>query len=197
MKNILKKFIPIILTISLIFSFSSCSSNVEITEQSVTDTVFAVQNALMGFDTKELKKYVDSPTLEMIMKYADKHDQFQELGHQIFKNLDMVIQDIDIENQTVTVFVINRDLSVATREYMSNLKLKYSSMALLDKLDNEEFLDESLAEITTAIDAAQYNKNTTITLKIEKGKKNLVLSFDNIAEDAVSGGVLTAIKTMG
>jgi hypothetical protein len=35
-----------------------------------------------------------------------------------------------------------------------------------------------------------------VTLDIEQGKKNLVLSFDTDAEDAVSGGALTSIKSI-
>ena len=35
-----------------------------------------------------------------------------------------------------------------------------------------------------------------ITLNIEQGSKNLKLSFDENAENAVSGGALTAIKSI-
>ena len=41
---------------------------------------------------------------------------------------------------------------------------------------------------------AHLTTETTVTLNIEQGKKNLILSFDADAEDAVSGGALQAIK---
>ena len=106
----------------------------------------------------------------------------------------MEVESVDLENKTVTVTVRNKKLTNAASSFSKKLKERYSSFQLLQKLNDESFLDSSLGELVESIAHAQLITETTVTLNIEQGKKNLILSFDTDAEDAVSGGALQAIK---
>lgn len=196
MKNILKRVVPLVLSIVLIFSLAGCSSQTEMTEENVTATVNIVRSALMDFDQKKLEKYVDSQTLDTIFKFAKGHDQFAQLGRTIFAQLSMKIESIDLEKQTVTVLVTNREMQYVAADFTNELLSSYSSVQLLTKLTNDNFLNESLGRLQRQINSVEGIKEETITLKIEQGKRNLVLSFDEEAENAVSGGALGAISSI-
>lgn len=192
----MKKIICLLLALILCLSFTACSGpNADMTEENITETVATVETALKNFDTDDLDKYVDSSTLSVIIGYAERHEQFAELGKAIFANLEMKITNIDMENKTVTVTATNKDLSAATSEFAQSLKNSYSTFALLRKLSDDTFLDEKLAELQDTISNCQMmDEGIEIVLNIEQGSKNLVFSFDSLDEDAVSGGALSAIK---
>lgn len=195
----MKRTISLLLCAVLIcLSLTACSGpNADMTEENITETVETVETALKEFDVDSLKKYVDSSTLSIILGYAEKHEQFVELGKAIFANLEMQVTAIDIENKTVTVAVSNKDLTMAASEFAENLKSKYSTFQLLTKLNSETFLDTKLSELCEKIDASEMLPDVIeVTLDIEQGDKNLVLSFDGNAENAVSGGALSAIKSI-
>ena len=196
MKNIPKILLSVVLAVALAFSFSSCSKSVELTEENVIETVSVVEESLKKFDTKKLEKYVKSSTLSTIMRYADKHKQFKELGKAIFSDLSITVDDVDIKNQTVTVTVKNKDLSSVASDFAEKLKNNYSAVQLLNKLDDDDFLDFSLNQLVESMDAVDDETEVTVTLNVKKGDKNLVLTFDDDSEDAVSGGALTAIKNI-
>lgn len=179
-------------------SLSACSTlNNEMTEENITKTVDRAFDALAKFDTDDLNKYVDSPTLTTIISYAEKHQQFADLGRAIFENLNYEIKSIDTENQTVTISVQNKDLYLVASDFARELKSDYTTFQLLAKLSDDSFLDRKLNELCDDIANAKLSGSTTdITLSVEKGKKNLVLVFDNEAENSVSGGALSAIKTI-
>lgn len=193
----MKKVLSVLLCAVLICAgFSGCSGpNNELTEENITQTVNEAVTALQEFDTEKLEKYVDSQTLSIIMGYADKHEQFAELGRAIFKNLQVEIKEIDIENSTVTVSVLNKNLSETAEDFAKKLKDTYTTIKLIKLLNDESFLDKKLSELCAQIEEDTMKKMPTdIELKITQGKKNLVLTFDEDAENAVSGGALTAIK---
>lgn len=194
----MKKNISIILcAIILVLSLSGCSSSAELTEDNVTKTVDKTFSALKNFDSDELNKYVDSSTLSIIIGYAEKHEQFSQLGKAIFANLSYEIKDIDLEAKTVTVSVKNKDLFNVASDFASQLKKDYSTFQLLSKLNDEKFLDMKLNALCQQIEEAPMSdKDTEITLNIEQSKKNLVLVFNNAAEDGVSGSALNAIKNI-
>lgn len=194
MKKALKVITSILLTLSMVFSLSACSSGAKLTQENVIKTVEIVETALKEFDTEKLQKYVSSTTLDYIIKFSNNHEQFAELGRAIFKDLEMEVESVDLENKTVTVTVRNKKLTNAASSFSKKLKERYSSFQLLQKLDDESFLDSSLGELVESIADAQLTTEVTVTLNIEQGKKNLILSFDADAEDAVSGGALQAIK---
>lgn len=196
MKNIPKILLSVLLAVALAFSFSSCSKSVELTEENVIETVAVVEESLKKFDTKKLEKYVKSSTLSTIMRYADKHKQLKELGKAIFSDLSITVDDVDIKNQTVTVTVKNKDLSSVASDFAEKLKNNYSAVQLLNKLDDDDFLDFSLNQLVESMDAVDDETEVTVTLNVKKGDKNLVLTFDDDSEDAVSGGALTAIKNI-
>ena len=195
----MKKIISIFLCIvAICMSLSACSTlNNEMTEENITKTVDRAFDALAKFDTDDLNKYVDSPTLTTIISYAEKHQQFADLGRAIFENLNYEIKSIDTENQTVTISVQNKDLYLVASDFARELKSDYTTFQLLAKLSDDSFLDRKLNELCDDIANAKLSGSTTdITLSVEKGKKNLVLVFDNEAENSVSGGALSAIKTI-
>lgn len=195
----MKKTVSIILSILIIsFAFCSCSSkpNAELTDENVTKTVDTAFEALKDFDTDELETYVDSSTLNIIIGYAKQHDQFKKLGEAIFANLSYEIKNIDLQNKQVTISVINKDLYLTASEFTNNLLNSYSKFQLLTKLANDNWLDITLAELTESINSAAMEASSTeITLNIIQNKNNLVLTFDETAEDEVSGGALGAIKS--
>ncbi len=196
MTKTIKRIACLIMCALIALSFSGCS-NTEMTEENVKSTVETVETALKEFDSKTLEKYVESETLSYIMKFANKHEQFKKLGQAIFENLTMEVKDVDLEKKTVSVSVKNKDLYTTASNFVYDLLQNYSSVQLLQKLDDEKFLDNSLGELTKNISQAKIkNDELKITLTIKQGKKNLVLGFNETAEDAVSGGAIEAIKSI-
>lgn len=182
----------------MLMCFTACSSTSnKMTEENITKTVDKSFEALKSFDTEELKKYVDSPTLTIIMGYAEKHQQFSDLGKAIFANLSYEVTNIDIENKQVTVKIINKDLYEAAGAFADRLKSDYSTFQLLAKLSDDNFLDRKLSELSEDIsESPMLGGEIEITLDIEQSNKNLVLVFGDESEDAVSGGALSAIKSI-
>lgn len=181
----------------LALSLSACAPNNDMTEKNITATVSEVETALKQFDSKKLEKYVSSSTLSVIIGYAEKHDQFSELGKAIFSGLEIEVKSVDVEAKTVTISVKNKELYTAAAEFADQLKSDYTSFQLLMKLGDDDFLDTKLALLTAKIDEAEMQEDAVeVTLNVTQGKKNLVLSFDSEAEDAVSGGALNAIKSI-
>lgn len=193
----MKKTLSILLCLAfMLVSFTACSSN-SMTEKNVTKTVDTAFAALKEFDTDTLQKYVDSTTLNTIVGYAEKHEQLKQLGQAIFENVDYEIKSIDLDKKTVTLTVKNKDLAQGASEFANELKKDYSAFQLLAKLSDDTFLDSRLAQLKEKIADAQMEENgVDITLNIEQGSKNLKLTFDDTAENAVSGGALSSIKSI-
>lgn len=193
----MKKTLSILLCLAfMLVSFTACLSNA-MTEKNVTKTVDTAFAALKEFDTDTLQKYVDSTTLNTIVGYAEKHEQLKQLGQAIFENVDYEIKSIDLDKKTVTLTVKNKDLAQGASEFANELKKDYSAFQLLAKLSDDTFLDSRLAQLKEKIADAQMEENgVDITLNIEQGSKNLKLTFDDTAENAVSGGALSSIKAI-
>ena len=193
----MKKALSILFCLAFILvSFTACSSNA-MTEKNVTKTVDTAFTALKEFDTDTLQKYVDSSTLNTIVGFAQKHDQIKQLGQAIFENIDYKIKSIDLDKKTVTITVKNKNLAQGASDFATKLKNEYNTVQLLSKLDDEIFLNARLNELKQKISDAQMESDgIDITLNIEQGSKNLKLSFDEKAEDAVSGGALSSIKAI-
>ncbi|MCM1285752.1 MAG: hypothetical protein NC213_03850 [Acetobacter sp.] len=195
----MKKIILTLLCALLVIScFSGCSkTSNELTEENVKATVDIVTTALQNFDTEDLDTYVESSTLQIIAGYAEKHQQFTDLGKALFENLTVETGTIDLENNTVTLYVKNKDLYDVASDFANGLKSSYSSFQLLSKLSDEEFLDTNLSQLCQNIDNAEMQTSSyEILLTIKQEKKNLVLSFNSNAENAVSGGALDAITAI-
>ena len=194
---IMKKTLSILLCLAfMLVSFTACSSNA-MTEKNVKKTVDTAFAALKEFDTDTLQKYVDSTTLNTIVGYAEKHEQLKQLGQAIFENVDYEIKSIDLDKKTVTLTVKNKDLAQGASDFANELKKDYSAFQLLAKLSDDTFLDSRLAQLKEKIADAQMEENgVDITLNIEQGSKNLKLTFDDTAENAVSGGALSSIKAI-
>ncbi|MCI5735537.1 MAG: hypothetical protein SOY48_07655 [Eubacterium sp.] len=193
----MKKALSILFCLAFILvSFTACSSNA-MTEKNVTKTVDTAFTALKEFDTDTLQKYVDSSTLNTIVGFAQKHDQIKQLGQAIFENIDYKIKSIDLDKKTVTITVKNKNLAQGASDFATKLKNEYNTVQLLSKLNDEIFLNARLNELKQKISDAQMESDgIDITLNIEQGSKNLKLSFDEKAEDAVSGGALSSIKAI-
>lgn len=193
----MKKTVSLILAVIMIAAtFASCTGpNADMTEENITSTVDTAFTALVEFDTETLTKYVDSSTLNVIIDYAEDHEQFAQLGREIFANLTYEIKSIDTENKTVTVSVKNKDLYLTAQAFTVQLTQKYSTLQLLNLLKSDAWLDNNLSELTADIaEAKMLEESTDITLTIDDSGKNLVLGFDENAENGVSGGALAAIK---
>ena len=80
---------------------------------------------------------------------------------------------------------------------MTELNSEYSAFQLLSQLNNDNFLDAKLSELRTRIEKSElFPESVEVTLSVTQGKKNLILSFDSNAEDVVSGGALSVIKSI-
>ena len=194
MKHIPKSSMCIFLCFLLALSVSGCSGGTEINEKNINQTVLEVEKALKSFDEDDLKKYVESDTLSKILSVTNGKEQFVQLGQAIFEELSIEIEDIDLENSEVTVSVINRDLYQIAADFAEGLNSNYTSIQLLGKLSDDAFLDSELSVLSEKIENAPMQEAPqSITLTVKKGKKNLILYFDEDAENAVSGGALGAI----
>lgn len=194
----MKKAVALFLSaVMIICCFAGCSkTSAELTEENITATADVVFTALKEFDTDELEKYVSSSTLSTIMRFANDHAQFGDLGRAIFANLTYEITAIDIQAQTVTVSVLNKDLMQAASDFTNELMSKYSTFQLLNNLTNDTWLDENLSDLTGRIDSApMMSEAQEITITITQGEDNLIFGFDETAENGVSGGALGAIKS--
>ncbi|WP_177918360.1 hypothetical protein [uncultured Eubacterium sp.] len=193
MKKFVKVAACVILSVIMALSFASCSST-KMTEKNVIETVSAVETALKEFDTEALNRYVSSTTLDYIVKLSASHEQFAKLGKAMFADLELEVKSVDTENQTVTISVSNKKLNEIASIFTEGLKSNYSNTELLRKLNDDSFLNNSLNVLLEGIKNSKTPVQAEITVKVEKGKKNLVLALDETAEDAVSGGALGAIK---
>ena len=199
--KIAKKVLAVVLSLLMVFSLSACSSSSnELTEENVTLTVDTIMTALKEFDTDTLSAYVDSTTLSTIITYAGGYDEITTLAGAMFENLDYSVVDIDLtdsENATVTLSVINKDMGDEAKEYIDNLLDQYSTIQLLAKLATANWLNTQVEALVMRIDECEMQEEyTEITLTITQGEDNLVLAFDETAEDAVSGGVLSAVSAL-
>lgn len=178
-------------------SMSSCSSGSKITEENVTKTVELVEKALREFDTESLKKYLDTPTLSYIINLANSHEQINEIGKLMFENVTLEIKSIDVENETVTLLVNNKDLSLVGERYAKRLNAQFKKLTdLLAGFSDETFLDSSYKQLSAQISRAIIPDNPTeVTVTVKSSGNHLELVFDQAAEDAVSGGAVTAITT--
>lgn len=194
----MKRIISLTLAVILIAStFGACSSksSAELTEENITKTVNIAFDALKNVDTETLKTYVSSSTLGMLIGYIEKQEQFKELGKAIFANLSYEVKSVDLKNNTVTVSVINKDLEKSTTKYVKGLLKSYTKLQLLQRLSDEKWLDNNLSKLTAEIEKAEMEKEPSeITISIQQKEKNLILVFDETAENEVSGGSLGAIK---
>ena len=200
----MKKFTVVFLSILIVaFSFTACSSkpNNKLTEKNITNTIDTIFDALKEFDSSTVKRYVESSTLDTILTYASKKDQFRKLGVAMFEDLQYEIKEIDTDNKTVMLAVKNKDLSEVASEYTKNLLKEYASISgmlqLLKDIQNDTWLDTNLSVLTKGIsNAAMKDEETDITLSFEQKNDRLVFTFTQTAEDAVSGGALTAINNI-
>ena len=194
----MKKFTVVFLSILIVaFSFTACSSkpNNKLTEKNITNTIDTIFDALKEFDSSTVKRYVESSTLDTILTYASKKDQFRKLGVAMFENLQYEIKEIDTDNKTVMLAVKNKDLSEVASEYTKNLLKEYASISgmlqLLKDIQNDTWLDTNLSVLTKGIsNAAMKDEETDITLSFEQKNDRLVFTFTQTAEDAVSGRTL-------
>lgn len=200
----MKKFFAVLLSVLIIAcSFSACSAkpNNKLTEKNITVTINTIFDALKVFDSATVKKYVESSTLDKILTYASKKDQFRKLGVAIFENVEYTIKEIDIDNQSVTLSVKNKDLADVASEFTEGLLKEYASITgvvqLLKDIKDDDWLDNNLSILTKGISAAvMKDEEFDVELTFEQKNDRLVFDFTLEAEDAVSGGALTAIKNL-
>jgi len=197
MHTYLKRGISLLLCFAMVFALSACSAGRAMTEDNITKTVALVEKALREFDRDTLQKYVSSKTLDYIIKLAGNKEQFDTIGKLLFEKLEMTVKSVDLENEQVTVEIRNRDMALIGERYanMIRSRCKGDTMAMLNLLGDDDFLDISVRSLTIQISRATVPDNPVeVTLGVKKGAKNLVLSLGPDAEDAVSGGVVTAVS---
>ncbi len=195
----MKKIVSILLVLFLSAAlFGGCSKpDASMTESNVKKTVKVVFAALKDFDTETLDSYVRSSTLDKIMTFSKDHDQFIALGKAMFANLSYEIKDIDLDASTVTVSVVNKEMTKVAGDFTDKLLDEFSLLELLSQLNDDAWLNDNLSKLVNGISSCSMREAPVdITLKIKEGSDNLVLRFDSDAEDAVSGGALNAIKKM-
>lgn len=196
MHRYIKKGVSLLLCLSLLFAVSACSRAMALTEENITKTVALVEKALRDFDRDELQKYVSSKTLTYIFQFANGKEEFNTIGKLLFEKLEISVQAVDLENQTVTLSIRNRDMALVGERYAKFLKARShgKTTEMLKLLSDDNFLNISVKSLTAQISRATVPDNPTeVTLKVKQDGENLVLVFDEEADDVVSGGVVKAI----
>ena len=191
----IKRGVSLLLCFAMVFALSACAGRA-MTEDNITKTVELVEKALREFDRETLQKYVSSKTLNNIFNYANNHEQFDAIGKLLFEMLEINIKSIDVENKEITAEIKNRDMTLVGERYsqMLQYKSKGDLLAMLDLLNDEDFLNLSERVLTSLISRATVPDNPTeVTLGVKKGSKNLIITFGDEAENAVSGGLIAAI----
>ena len=197
MKQKIKRGVSLILCFALTLALSSCSGGTKVTEENVNNTVANVEKALKDFDRLSLKTYVKSSTLETILNLSKSHSQFNALGKAMFEKLEISVKSVDTKNETVTLLVKNRDMAAIATEFTKEITAGRNTVQMMQLLNDDAFLNSSLKKLTAEISEATVPDNPTeITVPIEKNENNLVLVMDEKAEDAISGGALTAIQNV-
>lgn len=196
----MKRALSIILAILVIAaSFGACAKKptAELTQENVKATIDTSFSALKKVDKQTLEKYVESSTLDLILGYTEKHEQFKTLGIEMFKSLSYEIISIDLEGKTATLSVINKDLTEATTRYTNSLLSNYTTVQLIQRLSNDTWLNNNLTKLIAQLEDAEMKAEPAeITIEIKEGKENLVLVFDEDDENEISGGVLGAISSI-
>ena len=196
MQKNLKRSVCLVLCLAITLGLSACSGGTAMNEKNITATVETIEQALKDFDTVTLQKYVKSSTLKTIIGLSNSHPQFAELGRAMFEKVEIEYKSFNKADKTVTLLVKNRDMAKIASEFTKELTEGKSVIQLAGLLNNETFLNTSLSKLTAEISEATVPDNPTeITVSLEKGKENLIFALDEKAEDAVSGGVLTAIQS--
>ncbi|MBQ9227856.1 MAG: hypothetical protein IJ168_03395 [Eubacterium sp.] len=198
MHNYLKRGISLFLCLAMVFALSACSGST-LTEANITKTVELVEKALRDFDKETLQKYVNSKTLDYIIKFAGSKEQFDTIGKLLFEKLELNVKSVDLDNSTVTLEVLNLDMHLVGERYAKVIQVRSHGKAteMLSLLSDDDFLDLSVRSLTAQISQATVPDNPTeVTVRVQTSGKNLVLVLDEAAEDAVSGGVLTAVTNV-
>lgn len=198
----MKKTISLLLVFIMVaLTFCACSSKPtnKISDRNVKNTVDVIFEALKEFDTKTVKTYVNSNTLDVILTYASRKEQFKKLGTAMFENLSYEIKDIDLEEQNVTISVKNKDLTKIASDYTSDLLKQYAGLTgmieLAKSITDDAWLNSNLAILTNGIKKAAIRDDAVeVTLHFEQKSDRLLFEFTETSEDAVSGGALTEIK---
>ena len=196
MNQKIKRGVSLILCFALTLALSACSGGgAKINEETVTETVANVEKALKDFDRLSLNTYIKSSTLETILNLSKSHSQFTALGQAMFEKLEISVKSVDTKNETVTLLVKNRDMAAIATEFTKEITEGRNTYEMMQLLNDNAFLDSSLKKLTAQISEATVPDNPTeITVPIEKNGDVLVLVMDEKAEDAISGGALTAIQ---
>ncbi len=205
MKKIFRSAMCIFLCIALALSFAGCSKyksetlkglKNDLTRENIIATVAAVEKGLKDFDTEVFDACVKSKTLETVVKFTENHEQLKQLGRDIFSNLSITVESVDLDKNTVTVSVTNKDLYYAASTFTDDL-MADGILSLPSKLNNETFLDNSLNNLERQIDESQmFEEPKTVILSITQEDDFLRLDFDEDAESAVSGNALAAVMSI-
>ena len=196
MHRYIKKGVSLLLCLSLLFAVTACSKAVALTEENITKTVALVEKALRDFDRDSLQKYVSSKTLNYIFQFANGKEEFNTLGKLLFEKLEISVASVDLENNKVTLQILNRDMAIVGERYSKLLQTRShgKTAEMLKLLSDDEFLDISLRSLTAQISRATVPDNPTeVTVGVKQEKKNLVLVFGEEADNAASGGIVKAI----
>jgi hypothetical protein len=195
MKNYLKRGLSLFLCLTLVLAFSACSKAAKLTEDNIIKTAQLVEKAFREFDSKTLQKYINSKTLNYIIQYSENKDQIKQLGLAMFENVTFGVKSVDLKNSKVTLSVNNKDMKLIGERYVKMLNHLYKSpVEMIKALSDDVFLDRSLRSLKAQISRATVPDNPTeVTVSVTPQKDGVVFNLTTEAEDAVSGGALTAI----
>lgn len=202
---ILKKMGNIIKVASICLIFlsllSACSLGTEKPDKVVSNSL----NALKKLDEKEMKKYF---TYEELMDFKDieeeeTEDAFtdKEIQKLFFNNFKFKIKSTSIKDDTATVKtdITNLDMKNIMQLYFAEaLQLAFGNFFTGDKAISEEELEKQMAEILIKNMTKEDNKmvTTTVDIKLTKKDNKWKIQLDNTLQDAITGGMLTAVNSL-
>ena len=191
----MKKILCVLLTLSIAFLASSCSSGKD--AQALEPSADGAKAALCEFNIDDFKKYASSETLNEIEKQIETYPQIEILSKAIFKNLEIEVKSAKLNDKTgkgtAVLKIKNKDLKQLASDYITSMVSDY----LLGKVDlkDEAFLNEQIEILSTQIEDAPDGEWQKVKVNTKKGSDGVWrILFNDEAENAVMGGAAASIK---
>jgi len=185
----MRKIAGLIVIILFAVVLTACGPKGETPEQAVTNAL----NAIRDYDKIAMEKYLDDD----FMRENETEDD-EENTKLLCKKLVYTIKSSSVNGDTATVKaeVTNLDMGKIMAAYMEQaLQVAFANAFAEEPMGDEE-LEARIEEIFLDLLGKEDNDTvtTTVDIKLTKGKSNWIIDSDEAFQDAVLGGLLTALQ---
>lgn len=189
-----KRFGVLLLILSLAaFSLIGCGASGETPEQAVSNAL----TALRDLDHDKMEQYI---VFDELIDDAEEMAEDEEFEKLLFNRLsfDIISSSEDGDTATVSTEISNIDMVEILGQYFIEVfELAFSNAFSEDPLSEEE-LDELIEEMLIEMlqDDGAVMATTTVDIKLVKSDSTWKIQIDEMFQDAVLGGLLTAIQEL-